>query len=82
MTKTQDRSGRWPVWLLAVVLYPLAAGAAYVNLFFLFLMAQAIGFSVISTLESILGGLVLGLPLAWIAARWFRRMIDEAEDEA
>jgi hypothetical protein len=76
-----DRSGRWPVWLLAVVLYPLAAGAAAVNLFFFTLMTQAIGLSVLTPVQSIFGGVVLGVPFAWVAGKWMRGLIDKAEDE-
>lgn len=82
MTDAQDRSGRWPVWLLAVVLYPLAAGAAAVNLFFLTLMTQAIGLNALTPMQSILGGMILGVPFAWVAGKWMRGLIDTAEDEA
>lgn len=82
MADAQDRSGRWPVWLLAVVLYPLAAGAAAVNLFFLTLMTQALGFGVLTPVQSIIGGLVLGVPFAWVAGKWMRGLIDKAEDGA
>lgn len=75
-----DRSGRWPVIALAAVMYPFAAGAATVNLFFLFLMLQAIGVAALSTPQAAIGGVVLGVPFAWIAGRWLRGMIDEAED--
>ncbi|WP_300512724.1 hypothetical protein [Aliiroseovarius sp.] len=81
MTETNpQRGGRWPVWALAVVLYPFAAGAAAVNLFFLGLMSQVIGLRVLSTSEAIIGGLILGVPFAWITGRWIRGLIDEAED--
>lgn len=82
MTPAQKKSGRWPVWAVSLVLYPFAAGAAYVNLFFLFLMGQAIGLRAISSIEAVVGGIILGIPFAWIAGRWMRGMIDEAEDAA
>jgi len=63
-------------------MYPFAAGAAYVNLFFLFLLLQEIGFEVISTKQAIFGGTVLGIPCAWISGRWIRGLIDEAENAA
>lgn len=81
MTST-PKSGRWPVWKLSVAVYPFAAGAAAVNLFFLFLMGQAIGLRALSTSESVIAGIILGVPFAWIGARWLRGMIDEAEDSA
>ncbi|WP_421703334.1 hypothetical protein [Aliiroseovarius sp.] len=77
---TPQKDGRWPVWALAVVLYPFAAGAAAVNLFFLSLMSQVVGLRVLSTTEAIIGGLILGIPFAWITGRWIRGLIDEAED--
>ncbi|WP_371170519.1 hypothetical protein [Aliiroseovarius sp. 2305UL8-7] len=82
MADAQDRSGRWPVWLLALVLYPFAAGAAAVNLFFLTLMTQAIGLNALSPVQSIVGGVALGVPFAWVAGKWMRGLIDKAEDEA
>ena len=82
MTGAAENPGRWPVWLLALLLYPFAAGAAYVNLFFLFLMLQVMGLSALSTWQSVLGGLLLGLPCAWVAARWLRGLIDHAEAAA
>lgn len=76
----QSKDGRWPVWLLAAVFYPLSIGAVAVNLFFIGLMGQAIGLPVLSTIEAVLGGVVLGVPFAWITAKWIRGLIDEAED--
>ncbi len=81
-TMAQHRDGRWPVWAVSLVMYPFAAGAAYVNLFFLFLMLQALGIEAISTKQAIYGGVVLGIPFAWISGRWIRGLIDEAEDTA
>lgn len=78
----QNKPGRWPVWAVALVLYPFAAGAAYVNLFFLFLMLQAVGIEAISSMQAVYGGVVLGIPFTWIMGRWIRGMIDEAEDAA
>lgn len=75
-----DKSDRWPIWALSALMYPLAAGAAAVNLFFLSLMGQAIGLRVLSTPESVIGGVVLGVPFAWITGRWLRGLIDQAED--
>ena len=76
----QKKAGRWPVWALAVLMYPFAAGAAAVNLFFLSLMGQALGLRALSTSEAVIGGIVLGVPFAWIAGKWLRGLIDEAED--
>lgn len=82
MTDRGDRSDRWPVWAVALVLYPLAAGAAAVNLFFLFLVLQAVGLRALTPYEAIVGGVILGVPFAWISGKWMRGLIDQAEDDA
>lgn len=83
MTMTIDPNNeRWPVWKLALVMYPFAAGAAAVNLFFLFLIFQALGFGALTPVQSICGGLILGVPFTWVAGKWIRGLIDQAEDEA
>lgn len=73
------REGRWPVWRLALLIYPLAAGAVAINLYMLGLMGQAIGLPAIAPIPSVGLGLVLGIP----ASMWFgghlRRWMDEAE---
>ena len=76
---TASRDGRWPVWKLALLVYVPSAGAAAVNLFFVGLLLQGIGLAPFGPWFSVLGGMALGLPLAWLAGRWFRRMIDTAE---
>ena len=82
MSATEDKSGRWPVWAVSLVLYPLAAGAAAVNLFFLFLVLQAIGLRALTPIESIIGGIILGVPFAWISGKWMHGLIKQAEDDA
>ena len=69
----------WPVWMLSIVLYPLAAGAVAVNLFMLALMGQWIGLEELSPVTSVLAGLLLGVPAAWAAGNWIRRLMDEAD---
>jgi hypothetical protein len=84
---TQDQSentssepdGRWPVWALAAVCYPVAVGAVAVNLFFASLLGQAIGWPAIPPTIAVLCGVVGGIPAAWVTGRWFRGKIDEAE---
>ncbi len=75
-------SGRWQVWKIGVVIYPLAVGAAAVNVFFAGLMGQAVGLQALSPVAACLAGVVVGAPFAWIVARWLRGLIDKAEDEA
>lgn len=38
-----DRQNRWPVWKLAILLYPFAAGAVAINLFMLGLIGPWLG---------------------------------------
>lgn len=70
---------RWSVRGIAAAIYPLAAGAVAVNLFFLSLMAQAIGLSALDPWTAVLVSLPLGIPAAvWFAGR-MRRLMDEAD---
>lgn len=79
---TGEADGRWPVRRLALVLYPFVALAAAVNLFFLGLMGRAVSGPVVSPLEALILGLVVGVPLTWAAGRWARRMMDEADAQS
>lgn len=70
---------RWPVWLLSVLFYPLAAGAVAVNIFMLALLWRVLGLPEMSPVAAVLAGLALGVPAAWATGRWVRRLIDEAD---
>lgn len=70
-----------PGWRLLAAVYPFAAGAAAVNLFFLSLILSWLGLPVITPNLSVLGGLVIGLPATWAFARHIRRLIAEADRE-
>lgn len=70
---------RWPVWKLAILLYPFAATAVAINLFMLALMGRAIGLPSLSPVAALLASVVLGVPATWLAGRWVRRLLDEAE---
>lgn len=79
MREGNQKPRPWPLWKISLVLYPFAAGAAAVNIFFLGLIGQAVSLTALSPLVSVVIGLVLGLPLAWIAALWVQRLIARAE---
>ncbi|UES53765.1 hypothetical protein [Roseibium aggregatum] len=69
----------WPVRKLAIVLYPFTAAAVAINLFMLSLMGQAIGLPALSPIVSIWISLPLGIPATWLAAKWVRRLMYEAD---
>lgn len=73
---------RWPVWKLALLLYVFAAGAVAINLFMLGLLAQALGLPALAPFTALALAAPLGLPAAWAAGRWLRRLLDEAEGDA
>jgi hypothetical protein len=79
VNRLRYESGRWPVTLLALVLYPLAIGAAAVNLFFLALLGRSMGGPDISPAAACGWGVLLGIPVAFEFARWLRTLMDEAD---
>lgn len=66
------------LWRLALLLYPFAAGAVAINLFMLGLMGQWVGLPAISPTWAVVVAVPLGLPATWMAARWVRGLIAEA----
>lgn len=68
----------WPVWKLALLLYVFAAGAVAINLFMLGLLAQGAGFAALSPMAALGLSLPLGVPAAWAAAVWVRRLLEQA----
>lgn len=72
-------SEKWSVAKLAVLLYPFAAPAVAINLFMLGLIAHRIGLPALSPTLTLLVSLPLGIPAAWVAGRWVRGLMDEAE---
>ncbi len=68
----------WPVWKLSLLLYVFAAGAVAINLFMLGLLSQALGLSALQPLTAVALSLPLGVPAAWLAGRWVRRLLDAA----
>lgn len=70
-----------PGWRLVAAVYPFAAGAAAVNLFFLSLIGSWLGLPVLAPGHAALGGLVLGVPAARLFARHLRRLMAEADGD-
>lgn len=71
-----------PGWRLLAAVYPFAAGAAAVNLFFLSLILSWVGLPVLSPGWSVVGGLVLGLPVTRAFARHIRALMAKADGGA
>ncbi|AEI95084.1 hypothetical protein ROBYS_17510 [Roseobacter sp. OBYS 0001] len=78
MRMSDDRP--WPVWKLALLMYPFAAGAVAINLFMLSLMAPVVGLDTLNPLTALKLSVVLGVPAAWAAGRWARHLMDEADE--
>ncbi|PKQ13624.1 MAG: hypothetical protein CVT70_04230 [Alphaproteobacteria bacterium HGW-Alphaproteobacteria-1] len=70
--------GRWPVWKLAVLLYPFAAPAVAINLFLAGLIAHKTGFAALPPVLALWLSVPLGVPAAWLCGRWVRGLLDEA----
>ena len=64
---------------LTLILYPFGAGAMAVNLFFASLIASWLGLPVLTPVQSVMGGAVLGIPATWAFARHIRRLMDKAD---
>lgn len=71
---------RWSVGRLALLLYVFATGAVAINLFMLGLLGQAFGLVALAPVTALLAALPLGIPAAWAAGRWVRRLLDEAAE--
>lgn len=69
----------WGIRRLTLVLWPFAAGAMGVNLFFASLIGSWVGGPVLSPLNAAIGGAVLGVPVSWAFARHIRRLMDVAD---
>ena len=68
------------LWKLGAVLSPFVAGAVAINLFLLGLIFHSAGWSdAIAPVTALLWALPLSLPATWLAARWVRGLIREAE---
>lgn len=64
---------------LFLYLYPFGAGAMAVNVFFASLIWSWIGWPVLTPVQSVLGGAVLGVPATWAFARHIRLLMEKAD---
>lgn len=70
---------KWPIWMLALVLYPFVAAAVAINLFMLALMGQVAGLPSLTPDLALLIAFPVGIPTAIAAGRWLRGLMDEAD---
>ena len=70
-----------PSPLLVAGLYPFAAGAMALNVYFASLILGWIGWPILTPLQSVWAGLVLGLPAAWAYAHHLARLMHEVDGE-
>lgn len=78
-SRDQKADGRWPVWKLGLLLYPFTAATVAINLFLLGLIFKAAGGPSIEPVMSLIWSVPLGIPATWLAGRWVRGMMDEAD---
>lgn len=64
---------------LFLYLYPFGAGAMAVNVFFASLIWSWIGWPVLTPVQSVLGGAVLGIPAAWAFANHIKHLMEKAD---
>ena len=77
---SQEIEGRWSVWKITWLLYPLAWGAVAVNIFFIGLMIQAIGMTAFTPIASIVVGAFIGVPFSYAFSRHIRKLMDHANE--
>ncbi|KRW95062.1 hypothetical protein [Paracoccus sp. MKU1] len=77
-SRTEPATDGWPVWKLALLFYPFAAAAVWINLFMLSLLASWVGLPVLAPIRAAGAALVLGVPAAWASGRWIRGLMDRA----
>ncbi|MFB2530579.1 hypothetical protein ACEYYB_06180 [Paracoccus sp. p4-l81] len=74
-----ETMARWPVWKLALLLYPFVAAAVAINLFLLGLIGLALDLPAIPPMQAMIWAIPLGIPATWAAGRWLRGLMDQAE---
>ncbi|WP_299949165.1 hypothetical protein [uncultured Ruegeria sp.] len=78
--KAPATEGKWPVWKLAILLYPATALTVAINLFLAGLIAHSAGFGIIEPVTALVWSIPLGIPATWLAGRWVRGLMDESDD--
>ena len=68
----------WSSGRIALVLFPFAAGAAGVNVFFATLIGSWFGWPILSTSWSMAIGCIIGIPASIAFARHIRGLMDKA----
>jgi hypothetical protein len=64
---------------LTLILYPFGAGAMAVNVFCASLIWSWIGWPVLTPVQSVMGGLVVGMPATLVFASHIRRLMAQAD---
>jgi hypothetical protein len=67
------------LWRLTLILYPFGAGAMAVNLFFASLIWSWLGWAVLTPLQALAGGSVLGVLATAAFARHIRALMAKAD---
>lgn len=65
---------------LFLYLYPFGAGAMAVNVFFASLIWSWIGWPVLTPVQALVGGAVLGVPTTWAFARYIMHLMEKADE--
>ncbi|MFD2440291.1 hypothetical protein F8A10_01570 [Paracoccus kondratievae] len=78
-SRTVPVTDGWPAWKLALLFYPFAAAAVWINLFMLSLLASWTGLPVLPPARAMAAAAVLGMPVAYAAGRWIRGLMDKAQ---
>ena len=70
-----------PGWRLVAGLYPFAAGAMMLNIFFVSLLLGWVGIPIIAPMTAVWLSIPLGLPPAWLYARHLTHLMAKADAE-
>jgi len=71
-----------PGWRLVAGLYPFAAGAMMLNIFFLSLLLGWVGVPIMTPGTAVWLSLPLGLPPAWLYARHLTKLMAQVDGRA